>query len=199
MRGAGPHALSGVCHLGRCPVFARMKRQELTASARHSSPFSRCHYAVVSSTAAAVSRSSPPRMRSDSVTTYQRRDRASRRRLTRPAFKGRGAPARAVALFCGRGRCEDEPRPRTARIRDRVSRLASAETASLRVGGRGLRLHHHAAAIHAALQIDVVRTAQLARVLVLDVCGLRQRVGRPAEAPLHRRCFPFRDGHIALR
>src|SRR5688500_15583609 len=43
------------------------------------------------------------------------------------------------------------------------------------------------AAIHAGLQIHVVRTAQLARILVLDIGGGAQRIGRTTKAALHWR------------
>src|SRR5215207_4801291 len=49
--------------------------------------------------------------------------------------------------------------------------------------GSGLALgaQHLAAAIHARLEVDMVRTAKLARILVLDIGRLLQRVGRAAE------------------
>src|SRR5262249_38921844 len=58
-----------------------------------------------------------------------------------------------------------------------------------------LGLEHLAAAVHAGLEIDMVRPAQLARILVLDVGRLRQGVGGAAHAAPRRRCFSFRDGH----
>ena len=45
-----------------------------------------------------------------------------------------------------------------------------------------LGLQDLAATIHAGLEIDVMRTAQFAGVLVLDVGRLLERVGRAAHA-----------------
>src|SRR5262245_30221988 len=42
------------------------------------------------------------------------------------------------------------------------------------------RLEHLAAAVHAGLQINVVRATQLARILVLDVARALERIGRAA-------------------
>jgi len=61
--------------------------------------------------------------------------------------------------------------------------------------GFGLDLEHLPATIHAGLQVDVVRTAEFARVLVLDIGGLLQGVGGPAHAAARRRGFSFRNGH----
>src|SRR5712691_6279001 len=61
-----------------------------------------------------------------------------------------------------------------------------------------LGLEHLPAAIHAGLEIDVVRPAQLAGILVLDVGRLRERVGGTAHPAARRRCFSFRDGHVVL-
>src|SRR5690606_13089669 len=47
------------------------------------------------------------------------------------------------------------------------------------------------AAIHAGLEIHVMRTAQLTRILVFDIGGVGDRVGRTAEAALHRRGLAF--------
>src|SRR5262249_28496248 len=44
------------------------------------------------------------------------------------------------------------------------------------------RLEHLAAAIHAGLEIDMVRAAQLAGILVLDIGRRREGVGRAAHA-----------------
>ena len=65
-------------------------------------------------------------------------------------------------------------------------------------GFLGLDVQDLAAAIHAGLQIDVVRTAQFARILVFDIGGLREGVGRAAESALHRRCLSFRNCHDVL-
>src|ERR1035438_2647856 len=61
--------------------------------------------------------------------------------------------------------------------------------------GLGLGLEHLAALVHAGLQVDVVRTAQFAGILVLDVSRLLERVGRPAHAAARRRGFSFRHSH----
>src|SRR5262245_59542703 len=61
--------------------------------------------------------------------------------------------------------------------------------------GLFLRLEHLAAAVHAGLEIDVVRPAQFARILVLDIGRLRQRVGGAAHPAARWRRFSFRDGH----
>jgi hypothetical protein len=65
-------------------------------------------------------------------------------------------------------------------------------------GFLGLDVEDLAAAIHAGLQIDVVGTAQFARILVFDIGGLCERVSRAAEAALHRRCLSFRNCHDDL-
>src|SRR5262245_5807076 len=61
--------------------------------------------------------------------------------------------------------------------------------------GLFLRLEHLAAAVHSGLEIDVVRPAQFARILVLDIGRLRQRVGGAAHPAPRWRRFSFRDGH----
>src|SRR3979411_2422796 len=61
--------------------------------------------------------------------------------------------------------------------------------------GFGLDLEHLPSTIHAGLQVDVVRTAEFARVLVLDIGGLLQGVGGPAHAAARRRGFSFRKCH----
>src|SRR5262250_1656988 len=58
------------------------------------------------------------------------------------------------------------------------------------------RLEDLPAAVHAGLEIDVMRPAQLARILVLDIGRPRQRIGGAAHPPPRRRCFSFRDGHV---
>src|SRR5581483_9120446 len=62
----------------------------------------------------------------------------------------------------------------------------------------GLGLQDLAAAILAGLEVDVVGAAALARLLVLDVDGRGQRVGRPAAPALHARHFLPGDCHLAL-
>src|SRR6202012_3886306 len=51
------------------------------------------------------------------------------------------------------------------------------------------------ALVHAGLQIEVMRTTQLAGVLVLDIGRLLQRIRRTAHASPRRRCFSSRNGH----
>src|SRR3982750_1129019 len=63
----------------------------------------------------------------------------------------------------------------------------------------GLHLEDLTAAVHAGLEVDVMRAAQFAGVLVLDVGRGLQGVGRAALAALHRRGFSFRNGHVRLQ
>src|ERR1700730_12943417 len=65
--------------------------------------------------------------------------------------------------------------------------------------GFGLDLEYLAAAIHAGLQVDVVRTAQFARILVLDIGRARQSIGGAALTALHGRGLSFRNGHDELQ
>ncbi|CDX58229.1 hypothetical protein MPL1032_230290 [Mesorhizobium plurifarium] len=58
-----------------------------------------------------------------------------------------------------------------------------------------LRLQNLAAAIHAGLQVDVVRAAHFAGILVLDIGRGLEGVGRAAHAALRRRGFSFWNGH----
>src|SRR5690606_6107097 len=64
---------------------------------------------------------------------------------------------------------------------------------------RFLRLQNLAAAVHARLQVDVVWTAQLTGILVLDVGRSLQGIGRTAHAALGRRSLSFRYCHDTLR
>src|SRR5215218_1086460 len=57
---------------------------------------------------------------------------------------------------------------------------------------------HLAATVFAALEVDVMRTAALAGLLVLDVGRRLQRIRRPAGSALHARHFFPRDGHRPL-
>ena len=57
-------------------------------------------------------------------------------------------------------------------------------------------LQHLTAAIHAGLQIDVMRTAQLAGILVFDIGRGFDGVGGATEPALHRRGFSFRNSHL---
>ncbi len=58
-----------------------------------------------------------------------------------------------------------------------------------------LRLQHLAAAIHAGLQVNVMRAAHFAGILVLDIGRGLEGVGRAAHAALRRRGFSFWNGH----
>src|SRR6187549_724935 len=61
-----------------------------------------------------------------------------------------------------------------------------------------LGLEHGPALVHAGLEVDVVRTAELAGVLVLNVGRLLKRVGRTAHAAAGGRGFSFRNSHGGL-
>src|SRR6185369_3079122 len=61
-----------------------------------------------------------------------------------------------------------------------------------------LFLQHLPATIHAGLEVDVMRAAQLPGILVLDVARALQRVGRPPHAAPRRRSFPLGHGHDRL-
>ena len=61
-----------------------------------------------------------------------------------------------------------------------------------------LHLENLPAPVHAGLQIDVVRTAQLTRILVLDIRRLLERIRRSAHAAPRRRGFSFWNSHGEL-
>src|SRR3990170_9462 len=63
--------------------------------------------------------------------------------------------------------------------------------------GLFLDVEHLPAAITARFQIDVMRPAKLAGVLVLDISRRRQGVVGPPVAPLHARGFSFGNSHGA--
>src|SRR6185437_7700402 len=63
-----------------------------------------------------------------------------------------------------------------------VPRSTSVRTVRPRLSNFGLGLEHLAATIHAGLQVDMVRTAQLARILVLDISRGLERIGRAPHA-----------------
>jgi len=74
--------------------------------------------------------------------------------------------------------------------------------AATRRAGRGdaflsfsLLGQHLAAAIHAGLEIDVVRPAQFAGILVFDISRTLQRVRRPTHAASRRGSLFLRHGH----
>src|SRR5271165_4562555 len=60
---------------------------------------------------------------------------------------------------------------------------------------RRFRLQNLAAAIHAAFEVDVVRTAQFARILVLDIGRRFEGVGGAAHAAARRRGFASGNCH----
>src|SRR4029450_7246056 len=61
--------------------------------------------------------------------------------------------------------------------------------------GLALRLQYLTATIHAGLQIDMVRAAQFAGILVLDIGRGLQRIGGTPPAALRRRSFSFWNSH----
>src|SRR5262249_40094832 len=58
-----------------------------------------------------------------------------------------------------------------------------------------LGFEHLAAAVHAGLQVDVVRPAQFTRVLILYVSRPRERIRGATHSAPRRRCLAFGDGH----
>src|ERR1700732_3223081 len=50
--------------------------------------------------------------------------------------------------------------------------------------------------VHAGLEVEMVRTAQFARILVLGIGWLLQRVRRAAHATPRGRCFSSGNGHV---
>src|SRR3954452_5823630 len=58
-----------------------------------------------------------------------------------------------------------------------------------------LGLQNLAALVHAGFQIEVVRTAQFAGILVLGIGRLLERVRRAAHATPRGRCFSSGNGH----
>src|SRR5271166_121713 len=91
-------------------------------------------------------------------------------------------------------------RPRRARgqkpaRRPAFSRDGTSSAKRSGFAGRGLRLQDLAAAIHPGLQVDVMGTAQLARILVFDISRSLEGVGRAAHAAARRGGFASGDGH----
>src|ERR1044071_7386266 len=58
-----------------------------------------------------------------------------------------------------------------------------------------LLFQHLPALVHAGLEVEVVRTAQFAGILVLGIGRLLQRVRRAAHATPRGRCFSSGNGH----
>src|SRR5467141_1938675 len=63
------------------------------------------------------------------------------------------------------------------------------------VSGFLLGLQNLPTLVHAGLQIEVVRTAQFAGILVLGIGRLLQGIRRAAHATTRRRCFSSGNGH----
>src|SRR5690606_7019873 len=107
-------------------------------------------------------------------------------------FGARGHPAsNERCAKMGAARKNGQPRFGTGRKgngKPRQSRFSRARSAVL-------RREDLTAAIHAGLEINVVRTAQLAAVLVFDIGGRLERIRRTAEATLHRRRLPLGHCH----
>src|SRR5450756_2709587 len=61
-----------------------------------------------------------------------------------------------------------------------------------------LELQDLAALVHAGLQIEVMRTAQFAGILVLGIGRLLQRIRRAAHATPRGRCFSTGNGHVGV-
>src|SRR5260370_10870658 len=58
-----------------------------------------------------------------------------------------------------------------------------------------LGVKHLAATVHAGLEVDVVRPAQLTRILILYISRPRERISGAAHSAPRRRCLAFGDGH----
>src|SRR6185437_9301843 len=75
----------------------------------------------------------------------------------------------------------------------RIQAAVAAGTSGVLLG-----LEDLAALVHAGLEIEVVRTAQFAGILVLVIRRLLQGIGRTAHATPRRRCFSSGNGHFAI-
>ena len=62
----------------------------------------------------------------------------------------------------------------------------------------GLLGENLAAAVHAGLEIDMMRTPQFARILVFHIGWCLERIRGPPESALHPGGFAFRNGHVAV-
>src|ERR1700753_2159189 len=78
----------------------------------------------------------------------------------------------------------------------RVSRGLAGPPAS--GSGVFLGLENLTALVHAGLQVEVVRTAQFAGILVLGIGRFLKGIGRTAHPPSRRRCFSTGNGHIGI-
>src|SRR4030081_1722372 len=86
------------------------------------------------------------------------------------------------------------------RARQKPPRAGAGEPACVRMANAagsnlGLRLENLAPAIQAGLEINVVRTAQLARILVFDIGRGLEGVGGAAHAAPRRRGLLSWHGH----
>src|SRR5437016_4481653 len=91
--------------------------------------------------------------------------------------------------------------PRTLRSAQAVRCRAGVQTTDQSwplLSGFLFGLQNLAALVHAGLQIEVVRTAQFAGILVLNVSGLLERVRRAAHATARRRGFSAGNGHFGV-
>src|SRR5829696_7233149 len=118
---------------------------------------------------------------------------ACRKAIPAAPFLQRTAGIRGASVALrrqGAAIVEDGAQKRTAPERRRSGRRLPESS-----GLRGFHLEDLAAAVHAGLEVDVVRAAKLARILVLDIGRGLQRVGRAAHAAARRRGLSFRNGH----
>ena len=134
--------------------------------------------------------------RPEAVARSRRRhaDRRAARPCRRPARPASARKARSPKAAWSRSRRADPGRPR--QHRNKKPGLRPGFFMGLPCEGSAfLRRQHLAAAIHAGLQVDVMRTAHFAGVLVLDIGRGLERVGRAAHAALGRRGFSFWHSH----
>src|SRR5436305_9376935 len=73
---------------------------------------------------------------------------------------------------------------------------ARRRAAILSGSGFLLGLQNLAALVHAGLEVEMMRTAQFAGILVLGIGRLLQRVRRAAHATPRGRCFSSGNGHF---
>src|SRR5215813_3810387 len=95
----------------------------------------------------------------------------------------------------------DPPHPgnRLSALDGRIQAGVALPTAFVRKRLRFLLgLQHLPALVHAGLEVEVMRTAQLAGVLVLDISGLLERVRRTAHATARRRSFSAGNSHFGI-
>jgi hypothetical protein len=117
--------------------------------------------------------------------------------LTRPRNErrrhvGAGAPRRARQARCTR---RYRLRP-SGPVTPSAGRCERTRFDPALRSGFGFRLEHLAAPVHASLEIDVMRAAQLAGILVFHISRPFQRIGRTTHPTPGGRCFSFRDRHV---